>query len=507
MRLLFRCFITAVTFLLLIGCLSAPEVCEMSNEIPNIVPDYTGVTIPDGIAPLNFGMDSVERIDVVVTGGKGGELHVNGTYAEFDIEEWHSLTRENRGDSLIVTVRAQLDGKWIQYKSFPIYISDDPLEEWGVTYRLIPPGYESYGLMGIYQRDLSNFEQTAIIENENIESQCINCHTPNRTNPDQYTLHIRGKYGATVVKLERNLDVLAPKNETLGGTMVYPFWHPSGQYIAYSTNQTRQNFHQLRDLRVEVYDEESDIVIYNTETREIVIDSVLAKKEILENYPVFSPDGRTLFYCDAQRVDSIWKNYQQIRYNICRIAFDPATGEFDSQVDTVVHARSIGKSAVMPRISYDGRYLLYTICDYGCFPIWHPEADLWMMNLESGECFPLEKANSTNADSFHNWSLNSRWIVFTSRRNDGLYTKLYLAHINKDGRADKAFCLPQRNPQEYDAETIWSFNTPDFAIESISLDREALYHQILSGQRKVTTAKTSSKGSDTIINRFSRLNK
>jgi hypothetical protein len=63
---------------------------------------------------------------------------------------------------------------------------------------------------------------------------------------------------------------------------------------------------------------------------------------------------------------------------------------------------------------------------------------------------------------------------------------LYLAHINKDGKADKAFCLPQRNPMEYDAETIWSFNTPEFAIAPIGLDSGTLHRQILSGQRKKT---------------------
>jgi Tol biopolymer transport system component len=288
------------------------------------------------------------------------------------------------------------------------------------------------------------------------------------------------------VRKDGQLEVLAARNEELGGSMVYPFWHPTGKYIAYSTNQTRQNFHQLSDLRVEVYDETSDVIVYHVELREIILDSIVSQKDRLENYPVFSPDGKTLYYCEAQRVDSVWINYQQIKYNICRIGFDPNTGKLEGTVDTVVNVRSGGKSAVMPRVSYDGRFLLYTLCDYGCFPIWHPESDLWMMNLESGDSFPLDNANSTDAESFHNWSLNSRWIVFTSRRDDGLYTKLYLAHIREDGRADKAFCLPQYNPQEYDAETIWSFNTPDFSIAPICLEKKNLYNQILSRNREQT---------------------
>ena len=266
--------------------------------------------------------------------------------------------------------------------------------------------------------------------------------------------------------------------------MVYPYWHPSGRYIAYSTNNTHQNFHQRSDRRVEVYDESSDIILYAPDRHEILLNSILASKDGLENYPVFSPDGKTLYYCAAQRVDSIWKNYQQVKYNICRIGFDPQEGRFVGTPDTIVNARQAGKSANMPRVSYDGRFLLYTVCDYGCFPVWHPEADLWITDLQSGEAYPLTEANSHDAESFHNWSLNSRWIVFTSRRDDGLYTNLYFAHVSADGKVSKAFRLPQRNPKEFDEEKVCSFNTPDFASGPVTISRQQLYQKIMSSDRQ-----------------------
>lgn len=482
---------TLLLLIILCGCGSAPDHPTESRELPPIVPDYVGVTIPQEIAPLNFGIEGADRLDVTIRGAKSGELHTNGDYADFNIDEWHNLVRQNVGDSLVITVCARYDGSWTQYRPFAVYISSDPLDEWGITYRLIPPGYESYRLMGIYQRDLSSFDETAIIDNRDIDKQCINCHTPNRTNPNAFTFHVRGEHGATVVSHNGVTEILEPRNGQLGGGMVYPFWHPSGHFIAYSTNQTHQNFHQLKDLRVEVYDEKSDIIIYRTDTHEIYLDSLLATKDHLENYPVFSPDGRTLYFCAAEKQDSIWKNFRHVKYNICRIGFNQDTGQFEGKVDTLINARSLGKSANMPRISYDGRFLLYTLSDYGCFPIWHPEADLWMMNLEDKTTRPLDEANSPDADSFHNWSLNSRWIVFTSRRADGLYTKLYLAHIDSTGHAAKAFRLPQRNPQEYDAETIWSFNTPDFAAAPFGADRAELARQLMSPQRIPTTFQTT----------------
>jgi len=481
-------FLTFVV-LALYGCTSLPKDPIACNSWPQIIPDYIGVTIPSEIAPLNFYVEDeeVDLMDVVIRSHNGDELHANGAYADFDLDEWHSLIQKHIGDSLQVTVTVKKDGQWIAYKPFPIFISNDSLGEWGVTYRLIPPGYETYGSMGLYQRNVSNFEQTPIIENKLVDGDCMNCHTPNRTDPSQFTFHVRGEHGATVIRKGQNLEVLAPRNQELGGSMVYPFWHPSGQYIAYSTNQTHQNFHQLSDRRVEVYDDKSDIIIYNTNSHEIQLNTIIATSDHLENYPVFSPDGKSLYFCAANAIDSIWTQYQDIKYNICRIDFDAETGSLGQIVDTIVNARQLGKSANMPRLSYDGRFLLYTLSDYGCFPIWHPEADLWMMNLETGAQYPLTEANSQDSESFHNWSLNSRWILFTSRRDDGLYTQLYLAHIDADGKASKPFRLPQQNPREFDLENIYSFNTPEFTKSAIEISEEQISQQLML-QERINTA-------------------
>ena len=482
-------YYTLLLCILLTACVNTPHDVTTVDTLPPIYPDYIGVTIPAGIAPLNFGVrdDDVEAVDVTVRGEKGNEIHANGKEAQFDINEWHRLTQDNKGGRLMLTVCVCRQGVWTQYQPFAIFISHDELGEWGLTYRLIPPGYETYGLMGLYQRDLSNFEQTAILENRDIQMGCVNCHTPNRTNPAQYTFHVRGEHGATIVGHDGKTDILAPRNETIDGGMVYPYWHPSGKYIAYSTNHTHQLFHQLKGKRVEVYDDASDIILLNTQNHELLRDERVAKADYLENYPAFSPDGRWLYFCRATHVDSIWNNYQQLRYNICRIAFNPTTAAWEGEVETMVDARAIGKSANQPRISYDGRYMLYTLSDYGCFPIWHQEADLWMKDLKTGETKPLDKANSKDAESFHNWSTNSRWIVFTSRRNDGLYTQLYIAHVTADGMVSKPFLLPQQKPLEYDDETMYSFNTPDFASAPFT-HSEKIIQGLLSSERTPTSA-------------------
>ena len=482
-----RFSISVISILLLVACSHKPTDVTKVDALPDIYPDYTEVTIPAGIAPLDFSMadDAVETIDVEVKGSKGGSLHANGDYADFDIDAWHQLTTQNKGGVLTFTVCAEKNGQWTQYRDFTVEVSTDGLEEWGITYRRIPPSYEMYSKMGLYQRDLSNFDETPLLVNTATPNQCLNCHTANRTNPDQYVFHVRGGHGATVVARGAHVELLQAKNDSLGGSMVYPYWHPGGRYCAFSTNKTSQMFHtNMKNKRIEVYDSSSDVFVFDTETNTVLRDTLIMKKYWAENTPAFSPDGRWLYFTTARR--QIYPtDYDKERYSLCRVSFDAKTGKIGEQVDTLVNTAVTGKSASWPRPSYDGRYLMYTQADYGYFTIWHPEADLWLLDLETGETRPMDEVNSNRAESFHNWTANSRWFLFTSRSEDGLYTRLYFAHFDSQtGKATKPFLLPQRNPHRYYQQSLYSYNTPDFTLRPVEMDARELAGRILSDKRE-----------------------
>ena len=476
----------------LMACSSQPKNVKAIDSYPVIYPDYVEVTIPIDMAPLNFSManDSITTIDVKVKGSKGGSLYVNGEYADFDIDEWQQIVKQNKGGKLTVTVCAKKDGQWTQYRDFNIYISNYSLDEWGITYRRIAPGYEMYGKMGIYQRCLSNFEETPLIDNEGKESMCINCHTPNRTNPNQYVFHVRGEDGGTVInRSPLPIEILQGKNDTLGGAMVYPYWHPNKHYCAFSTNKTSQMFHTANNKRIEVYDSSSDVFVYDVETRTILKDTLIMKKYWAENCPAFSHDGKWLYYITAKR--QIYPtDYDKERYSLCRVSFDEKTGKIGEKVDTIINANQIGKSVTWPRPSYDGRYLMYTLIDYGYFSIWHPESDLWLLDLKTGDTRPIKEVNGERAESFHNWNMNSHWFLFTSRRDDGLYTRIYFSSIDNNGRVTKPFMLPQHNPKRYYLESLYSYNTPDFTMSQVKVDTQIMEQNIKNGSRLDTKVKT-----------------
>lgn len=483
--------IVALAALAFSACTSSPHDVTVSRQRPAIYPDYTEVTIPVGIAPLNFAMADrqTSTVDVWVRGSRGGQLHVNGSDADFDVDDWHELTQQNRGGHLTVTVSAERNGQWTQYADFRIYVSRQSLDEWGLTYRLIPPSYAMFSQMGLYQRDLSNFDETPLIVNTQTPNQCVNCHTPNHTNPDQYVFHVRGNHGATVIHSQGNDEILAAKSDHLGGSMVYPYWHPKGRYCAFSTNKTSQLFHTAKkNKRIEVYDNASNVFIYDVAKHTILRDTLLMTRDWMENTPAFSPDGRWLYFTTALH-QSMPDDYDKVRYSLCRVAFDDATGQLGDRVDTLINARLTGKSVTWPRPSYDGRYVMYTQMDYGYFSVWHPESDLWLLDVATGERRPMREVNSPRAESLHAWSSNSRWFLFTSRRDDGLYSRIYLASVDEKGRVSKPFMLPQRHPADYYQQSLYSYNTPDFTARRIDSHAASLASGIESERRIVPDAR------------------
>ena len=300
---------------------------RQEKVLPRIYPDYLGVTIPVNIAPLNFCMEdeTALRIDAVIADRHGHSLHSQGEESvDFDIDDWHQLLSQNRGDSLTITVSAKYDDGWHTYRSFPVYVSPDSID-YGICYRLIAPGHEVWSKMGIYERDLSTFDERPLIENTQFEG-CVNCHSFNRGNSADMSLHIRGKHGATL--LRHNDGPFAAYNTKTDQTLgfcVYPYWHPSGRYIAYSTNNTRQGFHVGGHKIIEVMDLASDMQVYDVANNQLLVCEALKGDSAFETFPAFSPDGRTLYFSVARP-----KNYptelKEMYYSLCSIAFDPESG-------------------------------------------------------------------------------------------------------------------------------------------------------------------------------------
>lgn len=448
-----------------------------------IYPDYIGVTIPRTIAPLNFAYTIDGADDCVTTFSCGTQsVTFHGPEVEWKEKQWHKLLEELPDGGDIIVRSSVPDTIWT------IHVSPDPID-FGLAYRLVSPGYETAGYMGIFERDLSSFKEKGILENTQFDC-CMNCHSFNRCSPEDLSLHIRGGHAATIIRKDGVFTAYDTKTDSTLAACVYPYWHPSGDYIAYSTNETRQCFHIATNHILDVYDIASDLQVYDIRNNSLISGPSVKSDSIFENYPAFSTDGKWLYFCSCPARD-IPKELAETKYNLCRVSFDATTGTIGTEIETLVDARSIGKNIAFPRPSYDGRFVMYTLFDSTAFPIWHDEADLWILNLESGETYPAEGANSDGPESYHSWSSNSRWFVFGSRRDDGRFTRAYIGHIDESGNCSKAFMLPQRHPLRYYSMHARSFNLPEFITGQVNLDRKEAQQAVLSDKRIVFKYRTS----------------
>ena len=452
-----------------------PTTYQESGELPHIYPDYTNVTVPINIAPLTF--EANEKCDGIVARLAVGDEEVicGGTKVQPDADDWKQLAEHAKGKDITVDVYINHDGQWTRFKPFSIYVSPDSIDPY-ISYRLIAPSYVTYEDLTISQRSLEDYDESVIYGNmlctEGAKGQCINCHNYQQYNPDRMQFHARENLGGTIIAYDGKVKKINMRNDSVLSAGVYPTWHPTQKLIVYSTNKTVQTFHITNPDKIEVYDIQSDLIAYDVEHNEVT--NIENDPNEFEVFPYWAPDGKALYYCSAhfERQDTIdpglevLQRFKEVKYNIYKKSFNPETRQFGPR-ELVFDAATLGKSATLPRISPDGRFLMFTMGDYGVFHIWHGDADLWMIDLKeandepSATAHPLKEVNSKSTESYHSWSSNGRWVVFSSRRYDGNYTRPFFAHIDKDGKASKPFELPCADP-DYHRQFLRSYNIPEF---------------------------------------------
>lgn len=473
------------SILVLVSCTgpSLPGEFSRAGTTPVIFPDYKEVTIPSNIAPANFMLPDCEEAVAQLSFGDMSFVYGSDNKIIIDSDEWQQLCSAAAGNSkgITVDVYGKKDGNWLVYKSFPVFVAKDTIDPY-ISYRLIQPSYVNYNDLSIVQRDITSYEESDIYNNsilrENDKGQCINCHSFQNYGTDNMLFHMRQYFAGTMIVHNGELTKVDLKTDSTLSAGVYPAWNPKADLVAFSINTTNQIFHIKDNAKVEVFDTESGLILYDLAKNEV--STICNDDGELENFPTWSPDGKTLYYTSAHfeyanpedKEKEIVERYKEIKYNIYSRSFDLKTHQF-GEPQLVFDAATMGKSATLPRLSPDGRYLTFSLASYGCFHVWHRDADVCIIDLKDTDVTLLDTKglNTKQSESYPSFSSNGRWIMTASRRDDGNYTRPYIAYFDTQGKVHKAFAVPQRDP-EHNTLLLRSYNRPEFMKQKVTISPE-----------------------------------
>ncbi len=498
-------------------------------------PDIPATVIPPNIAPLNLRiLEDGSKFRLRFIGARKGpddvETSSSGGDMRIPIAAWRKLLAANSGHEILMDIYAKTGNAWTHFESVHLRVAAEPIDTY-VVYRLMPPIYNWSTHLTLHQRNLTSFEDRVILDNErSVDAEgrtpgdaCINCHTFWNGGASRMLFHMRAGKTSQIPAMILVVDGKAKAVDTRNGSLPnagYTSWHPNGKLLAFSRNTVQQLYHTAGVETRDVVDRASALGFYNVETGVVFTIPQLSRSDRLETWPNWSPDGRYLYFCSAKVVWKDLKNgafdyYDRIQYDLKRIAYDAATGDW-GQVETVVAASDFGHSISQPVISPDGRYAMFVGHPYGSFPLFQPGSDLYMADLSkiaappvhfapvkdspapdaggspgapdspplaTGAAVPrcLDELNSPQADTYHSWSSNGRWVIFVSKREDGVLARFYIAHLDETGHFGRPFAMPQEDPDS-SGRTLLTFNRPEFLTEPVKVSEAELAHAMNSGR-------------------------
>lgn len=392
---------------------------------------------------------------------------------------WATIKRRSRNASATVTFTGLHAGRTTSTASVRIATSPDPVGA-PIFYRDVPlmPTETQKGvikplapyairLVDWRIRDVGQDESRVVMGGVPV---CANCHSFSR---DGKTMGMdldglqgnRGRYFLANLQPEtqvRPADVI--QWSTAQGRLESPIRvgfmsqvSPKGDYVVTtidtpgsgSSNYYVSNFTDYRFLQV-FFPTRGLLAWYSPQTRLLTPLPGADDPAFVQFGAVWSPDGEWLTFARAAAQDpnppglpparyANDPNELQIRYDLYRIAFRGGRG---GVAEPVAGASANGRSNTFPKISPDGRWLVFVQSRNG--QLMRPDSELYIVPATGG--IPRRMGcNTPRMNSWHSFSPNGRWMVFSSKARSP-YTQMYLTHIDADGNDTPPILIENATP-------------------------------------------------------------
>lgn len=434
-----------------------------------IVRPYNNASFPKNIAPPEFCWE--DRVDNIWLIKIFLPQHPSPLFIITDkkcwspsFETWEKIKNSSLGKYITLEVRGCVmkNGKRqdeIIYKDeVKFKISEYPADNI-IVYRLVSPLFHTQKTPDIYYRYIDSFETKPFLRSKDI--YCTNCHafpTHDGLQPKEAKLAIAvrdqlpsRKFSGRGKRILGIYNFPSQKGKTFNINSFFMGWSPDGRKIAVTSGEEviirpcitleTQQFFVLK----------SDITIVDVETNQITPLKGASEPEYMENFPTWSPDGRTIIFSRTEEPKS--DDYLlRLKFNLYKIEYNNGQGGIPIPIEG---AAFNGKSNYAARYSPNGRWVVFNQANSASLV--EPTSQLWILSTQAGSQPRKLECNVDYAmNSWHSWSSNSRWLLFASKRDDGIFARIYLTEIDENGHASPPVRLPLKD------EPMMCFNVPEF---------------------------------------------
>ena len=187
------------------------------------------------------------------------------------------------------------------------------------------------------------------------------------------------------------------------------------------------------------------LAVYNMKTKKINALPGADNREFCQSNPIWSPDGKTILFAKTlayrnskaeqstevilptEYASEFLEGKRDFKFDIYQIPFNNGNG---GEAVPLRGASGNGMSNFFPKYSPDGKWIVFTQAKN--FMLLQEDAKLYIMPASGGEPRLMNCNNPNTMNSWHSWSPNGKWLVFSSKAK-GPYTQLYLTHIDENG--------------------------------------------------------------------------
>ncbi|MCK4416862.1 MAG: PD40 domain-containing protein [Candidatus Latescibacteria bacterium] len=357
-------------------------------------------------------------------------------------------------------------------------ISKHPVDNY-VVYRLVLPQFQAKKTPDTFIRDLRSFEVKPFLLAR--RQYCFSCHVFSAKAGTEGMLALKMR----IMDEKKSAAGLGVFNmaSAKGQRLLFPFPHPGFTYVAWNSEGNKlaisanQAFSSLTPIVFEAQELEysfSDIAVYDLSEECSFLLPGANSPDYLEIYPAWTPDGKQIVFSQAKAGVSA----RVIKYNIYVVDYNDGKG---GKAVPVAGVSYNGKSNYYARFSPDGKWMSLCMADQGS--LIESSSDIYLLSASlEGQAHRLECNADYAADSWHSWSSNSRWLVFATKRDDGVFARFYLTQIDDKGHASPAVRMPLKDP------TLASFNIPEFLAQMPRFSERQLF-DVVSAQNPTVTVK------------------